>query len=251
MEERIKEIEKMKGILIDLFDHSGNAADPYRKAGWHIIQVDIKHGIDILEFDYKAIITKAVNNSWRYSTMPKIGILAAIPCTDYATSGAKHFAQKDANGSTAKSDLLVDRTYDIITFVKDNFSLDFWKVENPRTRIHKRHKWLGNITQKFNPCDFSGYTNPNIHTINCINEFRGVDMMDVSKVGIQAVMEVNAYNKETWLFGKFNKMVLDRIEPVWKENPGWRLYGGKSERTKELRSIDPKGYCQAFFEANN
>lgn len=237
-------------ILIDLFDHSGNAAEPYRRAGWHIIQVDIKHGIDILTWDYKTAILQAVRDNWVYSTGPQIGILAAIPCTDFSTSGSKHFKRKDNDGSTGKSQLLVDKVYEIKQFVLEHWSLMFWKVENPRTRIHTLNPWLGKITQKFNPCDFAGYV---YHFTNLERMvwLKTQNMTKVSKGDLKLVLEANLYNKETWLFGKFNKMETDRIEPIWKENPGWRLYGGKSERTKELRSIDPKGYCQAFYEANH
>lgn len=144
-------------ILIDLFDHSGHAAAPYRQAGWHVIKVDIKHGIDILTWDYESQITKAVQNNWLYSTMPKIGLFAAIPCTDYALCGATHFKKKDADGRTAKSQLLVDKVYDIKLFIQQYFALSFWRVENPMSRIHSLNKWLGPVNFKFNPCDFSGY----------------------------------------------------------------------------------------------
>lgn len=246
----------MKGLLIDLFDHSGNSATPYKENGWHVIQVDIKHGIDILTWDYQTEILKAINQLWQYSTMPKIGLIAAIPCTDYATSGSRHFAKKDLNGETAKSQLLVDKVYDIITFLKGNFSLDFWKVENPRTRIHSLNPWLGKITQKFNPCDFAGYiTHINFVEVEQYSDtFRWLqrqDMSDVHPHQIKLVMDANLYNKETWLFGKFNTLVKKPKDAVWKENPGWRLYGGKSDLTKELRSIDPVGYCRAFYESNH
>lgn len=250
----------MKNILIDLFDHSGHAAEPYRAAGWEIIQVDIKHGIDILTWNYKVAIyiarTKAVQEhlyQWgKYSESDfKFGILAAIPCTDYATSGARHFAKKDADGSTAKSQLLVAKVLEIKTFVEERFTLMFWKVENPRTRIHTLNPWLGKITQKFNPTDFAGYipmTDGLKERFEYLSQF---DISEATKLDVQMVMDANLYNKETWLFGKFNKLVTKRCEPVWEENPGWRLYGGKSERVKELRSIDPKGYCIAFYQANH
>lgn len=241
----------MGGVLIDLFDHSGNAAADYRRNGWTVLQVDIKHGIDILTWDYKGAILRAVADNWYYSTMPKIGLLAAVPCTDYATSGSKHFARKDTDGSTAKSQLLVDRTYDIIKFTEDKFALDFWKIENPRTRIHNLNPWIGRITQKFNPCDFAGYNNVSLGQRERLEYLSNFEMKEVSKLDLQMVLDINAYNKETWLFGKFNKMQPDYIKPVWKDNPGWKLYGGKSERTKELRSIDPRGYCKAFYEANH
>lgn len=244
-------------ILIDLFDHSGNSAQPYRDNGWHVIQVDIKHGIDILTWDYRKEISFAIDNSWanssigNYSPFGKIGILAAIPCTDYATSGAKHFAKKDESGVTHKSDLLVDKVYEIMTFVRGNWALYFWRVENPRSRIHNRHKWLGRVAHKFNPCDYAGFTNPTTEQLELLSGLQNIDMLKASKEDLKLVMDIGAYNKETWLWGNFIAPGKNRIEPVWKENPGWRLYGGKSERTKELRSVDPIGFCKAFYEFNN
>jgi len=243
--------QKKMNILIDLFDHSGNSAKPYREAGWHVIQIDIKHGVDILTWDYKKEITRAVNDNWSYSTPPKIGLLSAVPCTDYALSGAKHFAEKDADGRTAKSDLLVDKVYEIKMFVQDHWSLSFWKIENPRSRIHTRHKWLGKITHKFNPCDYAGYTNPTADQLELLSGLSNIDMLKAKKEDLQTVIDIGAYNKDTWLWGKFSIPIKNHIPSVWKENPGWRLYGGKSERTKELRSVDPIGFCKAFFEANH
>lgn len=238
-------------ILIDLFDYSGHAAEPYRKNGWHIIQVDIKHGVNILTWDYKTEILKAINDNWLYSVMPKIGLLAAIPCTDYANCGATHFAKKDANGQTAKSQLLVDKTYEIIQFIKQYFDLTFWRVENPMSRIHKLNKWLGPVKFKFNPCDFAGYNYISETDWARLNLLQDKKMSDVPKSEIQLVFDKNLYNKETWLWGNFNDPIKNYLSPVWKEFPGHILYGGKSERTKELRSVDPKGFCRAFYEANH
>ncbi len=236
---------KTDNLLIDLFDHSGHASQPYRDAGWNVLQVDIKNGIDIMTWNYQVAIGELVRlNS-------KIGLLAAIPCTDFACSGAKHFAKKDSNGETAKSDMLVDKVYEIKNYIETVYWLNFWRVENPRSRIHNRHKWLGSVKHKFNPCDYAGYTVPTFAECHELELLRGTDMMDASKEELNLVLGVGAYNKETWLWGDFNQMTKQYIQPVWKENPGWRLYGGKSERTKELRSIDPIGFCRAFYEANN
>lgn len=40
----------MKTIL-SLFDYSGNWPKPYLDAGYNVVQVDIKHGQDVLEID--------------------------------------------------------------------------------------------------------------------------------------------------------------------------------------------------------
>jgi hypothetical protein len=246
---------KTYGILIDLFDHSGHANEEYKRNNWHVFQVDIKNGIDILEWDYKEAIFDWMSTC-RYSE-PNcefvFGILAAVPCTEYATSGARHFARKDADGTTEKSQLLVDKTKEIIDWVDSRFNLLFWKVENPRSRIHTLNPWLGKIRFKFNPCDFAGYTNI-IYDLDNMDQLAWLKNQDISKVDkhyIKLVIDCNTYNKETWLWGKFNIPKKDRFDPTWKDSPMFILYGGKSERTKELRSIDPKGFCKAFYEANN
>lgn len=211
-------------LLIDLFDFSGNVAAPYKINGWEILQVDIKHGIDILTWDYKEAIYSALNN-YKPDKHQTVAIIAAIPCTDYALSGAKHFAAKDKDGRTEKSNLLVSKTKEIIDWVNENYNLKFWYIENPMSRIHKLNPWMGEVKHKFNPCNYAGYA------------------IDPEK---------DRYNKMTWLWGNFNKPKTDgAISPIFKENPGWLKLGGGSERTKELRSITPTGFCQAFFESNS
>ena len=57
------------------------------------------------------------------------------------------------------------------------------------------------------------------------------------------------YTKKTLLWGKFNLPWMKKVEA--KEGSKMNLkYGGKSERTKRLRSITPAGFAQAFFLAN-
>lgn len=208
----------MEKLLISLFDYTGNASRPYKENGWDVVQVDIKLGIDIKGFNPLKLLDK-----YPYA-LPNIGIIAMIPCTDYALSGAKHFKQKDADGRTAKSQELVEKTRLIIDFFDNERLLQFWQIENPMSRIHKLNPWMGDPVLKFNPCDFAGY---------------------------DPIPENSQYNKRTWLWGNFNIPEKKRLEPIYKENPGWKKLGGKSERTKELRSITPLGFSYAFYEANH
>lgn len=225
----------MKKLLISLFDHSGNASKPYRDSGeWEVIQIDIKNGMDILTWDYKydfnlmrqKIEHDAINRgqlligqTYEITT----GIIAMIPCTDYALSGARHFKMKDLHGITEVSQMLVERTKEIIDYFDTMSKLEFWQIENPMSRIHTLNPWMGKPRLKFNPCDYAGYSpNP----------------------------DNDRYNKMTWIWGKFNVPDKKYLPPFQKENPGWKNLGGKSERTKELRSITPLGFCYAFYEAN-
>jgi hypothetical protein len=68
------------------------------------------------------------------------------------------------------------------------------------------------------------------------NEFAGWDAPD------------ECYTKKTGIWGNF-KIPEKRALPVSGDSWIMRL-GGKSERTKELRSMTPLGFSRAFYEAN-
>jgi hypothetical protein len=59
----------------------------------------------------------------------------------------------------------------------------------------------------------------------------------------------DAYTKKTGLWGNFNKdLVKQEVTP---DPNSWIMkLGGKSEKTKELRSMTPLGFAEAFFKAN-
>ena len=203
-----------RNIILSLFDLTGNWSKPYRENGFEVIQVDLQMGIDILD--------------WKYQNIPKervYGILAACPCTDFSLSGARHFARKDADGTTANSIELVKKTMEIVNY----FEPVFWVIENPMSRIHKLNPELGPVKYKFNPCDFAGY----MTTTEEQDEER--------------------YNKATWLWGGFNDPIKKRIEPLMKESPIWTRTSvtGKKFRNANDRSATPMGFAWAFYEANH
>ncbi len=202
-------------LLISLFDLTGNASRPYRENGWKVAQVDKQLGMDIFDFNPELIPIELIE---------KVGIIAMAPCTDYALSGAKHFKAKDKDGRTAMSQKLVERTRYIIDFFKSTGKLNFWQIEQPMTRLHKLNPWIGEVKLKFNPCDFAQY--------------------DIDP-------DNSRYNKQTWLFGEFNELTKQRMEPIHKESPIWSNYGGKSLKTKNARSITPLGFAYAFYHANH
>lgn len=239
-------------LLISLYDHSGNQSEPYRANKWLVKKVEIKHGIDILSWDYKQYFKDLMQFLYLSGeTLEKIGIICATPCTDYAISGAKHFARKDKDGSTDFSQKLVAKNKEIIDFCKSTGLLQFHQTENPMSRIHKLNPWMGEVKFKFNPCDFSGYFDA-VYNSDLVKSARLKDDFNkLSNEELKALFDFNLYNKATWLWGEFNDPVKKRIEPIFKENPGFKLYGGKSERTKELRSVTPMGFCWAFYEANH
>lgn len=197
--------------LLSLFDYSGNWSLPYLEAGWTVFQIDIKHGIDILDINtewlYENIFDNTINGTVD-------GILAAPPCTDFAVSGAQYWKQKDADGRTDKSLELVMQVLKIV----DVCMPDFWAMENPVGRLPKLLPEIGKPWY-FQPYWFG-----------------------------------DAYTKKTGLWGKFNKpQKNNEVEPerVCKQGSWIQKLGGKSEKTKELRSQTPMGFAYAFYEANH
>jgi hypothetical protein len=198
-------------LLISLYDRTGNWSRPYRENGWEVVQVDIQLGQDILTWDYR-----------QFDNRGKVIVLAAQPCDDYAVSGSRWFAEKDKNGTTEQSNKLVQRTSEIINY----FNPFAWALENPKTRIHKLNPWLGQRPKYiFNPCDHAAF--------------------------LQQNREHERYNKETWLFGKFNDPIRSYLPPVEKDSPIWKNFGGKSLATKNARSVTPEGFAWAFYYANH
>lgn len=121
--------------LLSLFDFTGNWARPYEHAGWNVILWDIKHTCDLYstfsdindacaDYFYENIFDN-------YGTVD--GVLAAVPCTDFAGSGARWWKGKDASGETKKSIELVYQTLRII----DLCMPDFWAIENPVGRLSR------------------------------------------------------------------------------------------------------------------
>lgn len=203
----------MKKRILSLFDHSGVWSGPYERAGYEVIRVDIKDGVDIMEF--------------RYKDLPKIhGILAAPPCTDFTISGARWWPKKDSDGSTEASLALVHRTLDIVRYHLKR-GLKWWALENPVGRLPKLVPELGKARLVWQPWWYG-----------------------------------DAYTKRTCLWGQFNhELKRNPVAPEMYEFTGkdgrvrrgswmWAKLGGKSDRTKELRSVTPPGFAQAFFEAN-
>lgn len=199
--------------LLSLFDYTGNWARPFAEAGWNVIQWDIKHESDGFGL-HKDIMDASGEYMYEYifdnfGTVD--GVLAAVPCTEFAVSGARWFAEKDKDGRTEAAVELVWQALRIIDICQPNF----WVIENPISRIHNLVPEIGKPRMYFNPCDYG-----------------------------------DPYTKKTALYGNFNTdLQYNRVEPT-EGSKMHRLYGGKSERTKEKRSETPMGFAYAFCEAN-
>ena len=142
------------------------------------------------------------------------GILSAPPCTEFASSGARWW--KDKGEKPLLEGLsVVDACLRIIFVHKPKF----WALENPVGRLRK---FLGDPTLIFNPCDYG-----------------------------------DPYTKKTLVWGNFNIPEKTPVEPEFvtyangkRGSKFWAKLGGKSDRTKRLRSATPDGFAKAFYDSN-
>ena len=118
--------------VLSLCDYTGSWSQPYRDAGYDVVQVDLKHGQDVRLFEALPF--------------PVRGVLAAPPCTDFASSGARWWAGK---GQQAILDSLaiVDACLRIVVIHRPQW----WVLENPIGRLNR---WLGKPRMAFDPADY-------------------------------------------------------------------------------------------------
>jgi len=207
-------------VVLSLFDLSGEWSKPWEEAGYQVYRFDIQDGGTYEDEDGNEKQAGDINNLDHQYFADMFGyfegndvyaILAASPCTDFAVSGARHFAAKDADGRTVASIKLVKRTLALI----EHFKPAVWALENPVGRIE-------NLTG-LPPWRLS---------------------FDPNHLG-------DTYTKKTLIWGRFNgDLPIAPVEPT-EGSKMHTQYGGKSLATKNARSVTPEGFAYGFFQANN
>jgi hypothetical protein len=201
--DQAKKVSNSSRTILSLFDYTGEWSKPWFEAGYNVVQLDIQHGTDIFDLSVEWLNDNDIGDVY--------GILAACPCTDFASSGARHFAGKDADGRTEASKELVFQTLRSIEYLRPAF----WVLENPVGRIESL-TGLPKARAAFHPNHFGA-----------------------------------PYTKKTMLWGKFNAEMPTAAVPATEGSKMHRLFGGKSQATKNARSETPEGFAYAFFMANN
>ncbi|MGZ0787109.1 DNA cytosine methyltransferase [Pseudomonas saponiphila] len=197
-------------VVLSLFDKSGQWSDPWVEAGYQVYRFDIQDNPelgDVTKFDVEFFMEYFGD----FEGAEVYAIIAACPCTDFANSGARHFAAKDLDGRTAASIELVHQTLRLVEYYRP----PIWAIENPVGRIEKL-AGLPPWRLSFNPCDLG-----------------------------------EPYTKKTLIWGRFNAdLPVAPVYPT-EGSKMHTQYGGSSLATKNARSVTPAGFAYAFFMANN
>lgn len=221
-------------VVVSLCDYSGNWPRPWHDAGYTVLCYDLKHGDDVTTLSAQQVrmaAGRAACEAYGFDPLPMpdvriVMVLAAPPCTDFSVSGAQYWPAKDANGTTAAALAVLDAC----VALAQELSPDAWVMENPVGRLGTLRPALGK-PQYFHPHEFCRWA--------------GVNDDD-------ARVQAERYTKKTGLWGHFNRPDEAGLSPirVCAQGSWLQKLGGKSERTKELRSMTPTGFARAFADAN-
>ena len=161
-------------------------------------------------------------------------------CTDLASSGARHWAIKAERDPHFQKKAAV---YAIeASLIMDDLDCP-WMIENPNGALTS---WWRKWDYSFDPCQYGGYLPEGPHP-------RWPDY----------IPERDAYTKRTnlWTSDDFVMPEPKPVEPikisitkrdgtVTSGSPQWAKLGGKSAKTKNIRSATPRGFARAVFEAH-
>ncbi|WP_114729228.1 Dcm methylase [Vibrio cholerae] len=224
---------------IFLYDRSGLMAQPWLDAGYECWCFDGQHQPGVkrdgnlvkvgiwfypVGIEYQsAIIRDLVGDG--------VKLVFGFPeCTDLTVAGAKHWqAKREMNPKFQEE---AKALCDLVRYVGESVDSP-WAFENPvgaLSTIYRKPDFT------FHPCDYAGY----------------LPEEDAHPIYPEIYPSRDRYNKNTciWHGNGFVEPEKRKIEPLFKDNPGWKKCGGKSVRTKNIRSATPRGFAKAVFEFN-
>lgn len=224
----------MKTIL-SIYDYTGVMVKPWLNAGYRAIICDIQHKTGFHKSDdhenlfrFGGDLRFGIPQELRDNLGEVVFVAGFPPCTNTAVSGAAHFLKKGPRALAQALDLFAT-----VKELADEIVCPYF-IENP---ISTLSTYCGEPDYIFNPWEYGGYLPED----------------DVHPFYPEYILPRDAYPKSTCLWVG-NGFVLPPKKPVFVK-PGYseQFYklGGKSIKTKNIRSATPRGFSQAVFEYNN
>lgn len=229
-----------------LFDYTGMMAKPWADAGYLCYCFDGQHPPGVSKSEHENILNVGMwfsNNAtgdFMQGDIDKIKSIAGddisfvfgFPeCTQLAVSGASHFAKKRDDNP-----FFQDEAMQLVYLVEAlGVELDCsWALENPVSVISTMWR---KPDYSFHPYEYGGYLPEN----------------DLHPLHPDYIKPRDAYPKKTCIWSG-NGFVMPDKKPV-DVLPGYsdqhKKLGGKSLRTKNIRSATPRGFAKAVFLANS
>lgn len=226
---------------IFLYDLTGIMAAPWIEAGYKCFCFDGQHPDGVTDEDTNHVkVGMWLENDT--DTLQKIVEIVGTDysvefvfgfpeCTDLAVSGAVHFAKKLAadpdcqNRATERAKL--------VEVVGSYFDAP-WGVENPVSVLSTLWR---KSDFNFHPWEYGGYLPEN----------------DVHPMYPEYIAPRDAYPKKTciWCGGGFKIPLKLEVTPEDGFSRQHKMLGGKSLKTKNIRSATPRGFAKAVFQFNS
>ncbi len=204
-------LSRSRGTVLSLCDRTGNMVRPWAEAGFECVCVDIGHRAGIEERD-GILWTGADIRAWLPPPRQYAIVFAFPPCTNLAVSGARWFQGKGVGG-LAEALELVEACRRIC-----EWSEAPWMIENPVSTLGS---YWRRPDHTFHPYEFGGWAGG-----------AGDD-----------------YTKRTciWSGGGFRFPERRPVEPT--RTKAIHHLPPSPDRS-DKRSVTPKGYASAVYEAN-
>ena len=239
-------------IVISLFDFTGEALKPWAGRGYNCYALDIQHeatprhdaGITYCHADLSDLEStiKALGEIGLRRSQIDVGRVAMVlgwpPCTDLAGSGACRWKSKREKNPAFQAEAVAMAR--VVEEVGGYYNAP-WALENPVGALSTLWRKPDHI---FHPYEFGGWI---------------AEAEAEHPIWPEYIPAQDAYMKKTcfWVGGGFVMPEKRPVEPeILRDQNGnkcsrpWLKLGGKSLRTKNIRSATPRGIARAIAVTN-
>lgn len=272
---------------IFLFDVTGFMALPWAESGYQCFCFDGQHpkGVSISSLHHNIInvgiwfsndVTGDISmlndvDNIRSFTGDDVNFVFGFPeCTHLAVSGAAHFASKRCDNPFFQDEAMA--LVKLTRLVGNSYGCP-WALENPVSVISTMWR---KPDFKFHPHEYGQYlpaydvhpTYPDYINARdaypkktCIWSGNGFVMPDFERVGplgydlddsgVFIECFGDPYFFKTLFSENGDRLYDDEGKPLWGYSNQHKKLGGRSLKTKNIRSATPRGFANAVFEYNN
>ena len=223
--------------VISLFDESGNMGRPWAEAGAKVICYDLENKADVEKFESGGTLERYccdLSSDWVINRIAEVYdpdiIFGFPPCTDLAVSGAMHFNDKRrVNPQFQHEAVALARQVEKL----GNLTGKPWFAENPVSVLASMWRKPDHY---FHPYNYGGYLPED----------------DVHPRWPTYIAPRDYYRKKTaiWCGNGFIMPPHKCVGDPGADSAQHRKLGGKSAKTKQIRSETPRGFAIAVKEAN-
>ena len=234
----------MRNTVISLYDFTGEAAKPWALDGYDCVCFDIQHsGVAVKNEAFQGggtisylradLHDRNVLSEIAYHYRDRVAFGMAFPvCTDLAVSGAGHFASKEDADPIFQEKAADHAKWCATVFEKIDCP---YFIENPISRLSTLWR---EPDFKFDPYEYGGYIPDDEATHPKWPEY---------------IAPRDAYPKRTCLWTGRGFIMPDKrpVECPEGYSTQHKKLGGKSQKTKNIRSATPRGFAIAVKQFNS